>query len=505
MNVLIYRYFHWIKGVQTHLRCLKEQFSAQTVNYDNILCYATNSAMLHKISVNLYATSLLVNSEELESAKRAFIQEYEALNHILLKSIPGKPDLGWCTFLSLLRKCGIILPQALQEKLHRYILFPGQEAHGEWEPLVGHIPSKESRLSPDVSLQLSKHVDLVNLGALLTELQVFYEPLRDHMTMLTFFHTSRCEIFDAHLFVQISDLVTSTDSSTSRQQSILDLLSEVQSNGEQTTEGGLSIEKLVTSLDNIRTLFSRIMEGKAKYSEIVAKGRLHVHDMNIKKEFKLLKKFSDLEQMSSSGLEGVRSMLEVFQYSTYVHHIDSVCTQYQLEGCLKDAKLSRLKELVGELQSEEAREALTPDAALEVMSQIKNELTLPDPKYLELFLVMQNSIEFYHFIQESHFDTESGKSMFQQQYQLVTAQLQHEEYNECVLNHLFAAFKLMIPFLNTNQSLSDLLDQVSKLDVTSGLLQLETVNNNIDLIRLWFSKTEVSLQDIYVNFILYLI
>ena len=464
--------------------------------------------MLHKISVNLCAISLLVNGEKLESVKSAFIKEYEALNHILLKCIPKKTDLGWCTFLSLLHKCGIILPQVLQEKLHRYILFPGQEAHAEWEPLVGHIPSEDIHLSPDISLQLSKHINLVNLRTLVTELQVFHGPLHDHMTMLTFFHASRCEIFDTHLFVQIRDLVTSTDSSSlqeSQQKSILDFLSEVQSNGEHKTEGGLSIEKLVTSLDNIKALFSRIMAGSAKYSEIVAKGRLNVHEMNIKKEFECLKEFSDLVQMSNSGLEGVRSMLEVFQYSTYIHHIDGVCTQYQLEGCLKDAKLSKLKELVGELQSEEARETLTPNAALEVMNQVKNELTLPDPKYLELFSIMQNSIEFYHFIQENHFDTDSGKSRFQQQYQLVTSQLQHEEYNESVLNHLFAAFKLMIPFLNTNQNLSDLLAQVSKLDVTSGLLQLETVNHNINLIRLWFSKTEVSLQDIYVNVMRYLI
>ena len=478
---------------------MKEQFIARAVNYDDILCYATNSTMLHKISSNLFATSLLVNSEELELAKCTFIQEYEALNHILLKDIPDRSDLGWCTFLSLLRKCGIILPQALQEKLHRYVLFPGQETHAEWEPLVNNIPSKDLHLTQDVSLQLSKHIDLVNVGILVTELQVFYEPLRDHITMLTFFHTSRCEIFYAHLFVQIRDLVASSDSSSSHQQSIIDFLSEVQCNGEQKTEGGLSIEKLVTSLRNIHSLFCRIMAGNAKYSEIIAKGRLNVQEMNIEKEFKCLKEFSDLTQMNCTGLDGVRSMLEILQYSTYIHHIDSVCSQYQLEGCLKDVKLSRLKELVGELRSEEACEALTPDAALEVMNQVKKELTLPDPKCLELFLIMQNSIEFYHFIQENHFHTESGKSRFQQQYQLVTAQLQHEEYNESVLNHLFAAFKLIMPFLNTDQSLSDLLTQVSKLDVNSGLLQLETVNRNINLIRLWISKTEVSLYRLYVN------
>ena len=449
--------------------------------------------MLHRICSHISAVPLLVNDEELETIKAVFIHEYETLNHILLKCIPERPDLGWCTILSLLHKCGIILPQALQENIYRYVLIPGQEAHTEWESLMGHIPNKDLQISADISLQLSKHIDLAKLGALVGELETIHSPLRDHITMLTFFHTSPCDIFDAYLFGQINDSVSSS-ADFSSPQSPLDFLSDVQSNREQGA-GGMSIEKLVRGLDNTKKFLCRIMEGNARYSEIIVKGKLNVQEVNIEKEFKSLIEFSDLTKMNRSGLDGVRSMLEVFQYSTYIHHIDSVCTQYQLEGCLKDQKLSRLKELVGELQSEAAREELTPNVALGVMNQVKKEfLILPDPKYLELFSAMQNSIEFYHFIKENHFDKESGKSMFQQQYQLVTAQLQHEEYNESVLNHLFAAFKLIVPFLNIDQSLSDLLTQVSDLDVTSGLLQLETVNQNINLIRLWFSKTEVSLH-----------
>ena len=127
------------------------------------------------------------------------------------------------------------------------------------------------------------------------------------------------------------------------------------------------------------------------------------------------------------------------------------------------------------------------------MNEVKKALTLPDPKHMELFAAIQNSSEFIHFIRENHFDDESGKSVFQQQYQLVTAQLQHEEYEESVLNHLFAAFQLIVPFLNAKQNLSKLLVQVSELDVTSGLKQLETVNSNIALIIHWFSRTEVCL------------
>ena len=87
---------------------------------------------------------------------------------------------------------------------------------------------------------------------------------------------------------------------------------------------------------------------------------------------------------------------------------------------------------------------------------------------------------------------EKGQAMFQQQYQLITAQLQHEEYNETVLNHLYAAFKFISPFMDTHQNFQQLMSQVTNLDVTNEMKQLQTVNTNITLIQLWFSRAEVS-------------
>jgi hypothetical protein len=61
-----------------------------------------------------------------------------------------------------------------------------------------------------------------------------------------------------------------------------------------------------------------------------------------------------------------------------------------------------------------------------------------------------------------------------------------------VLNHLFAAFKLMAPFMDSHQDLGTLMSKVLALDVTNGVRQFEMVNANITLIRLWFSRAEVS-------------
>ena len=52
----------------------------------------------------------------------------------------------------------------------------------------------------------------------------------------------------------------------------------------------------------------------------------------------------------------------------------------------------------------------------------------------------------------------------------------------------------MAPFMDPRQDLGTLMSKVLALDVTNGLRQLETVNANITLIRLWFSRAEVSIH-----------
>ena len=128
------------------------------------------------------------------------------------------------------------------------------------------------------------------------------------------------------------------------------------------------------------------------------------------------------------------------------------------------------------------------------MSFIKTSLCLEGAanfNCLQIFPVVANSAVFYQFIQEKQFAGEKGQALFQQQYQLITAQLQHEEYDDNVLNQLRAGFVFMSPFMDHEQSFKDLMTKITRLDTSHGLKQLETVNENITLVRLWFSRAEV--------------
>ena len=179
-----------------------------------------------------------------------------------------------------------------------------------------------------------------------------------------------------------------------------------------------------------------------------------------------------------------------------------MCEQYHLKGCLQDEELKEVQSLVDDMKLECNRFKLTPNEASERMRRIKVLLCIDqgenDAKAakkraacLEVFPIVANSAEFYQFIRDKQFYGEKGQSTFRQQYQLVTAQLQHEEYEEPVLNHLLAAFNILTPFMNNRQSFKTLMTNVTGLDTIFGMKQLETVNTNINLIQLWFSRAEV--------------
>ena len=195
------------------------------------------------------------------------------------------------------------------------------------------------------------------------------------------------------------------------------------------------------------------------------------------------------------GPLGARNVLELFQFTYHIQRIHNVCEQYGLTRCLEDKALKKLMQIVAELKPEGSRAKLTQAEALEKMRIIKQGLCLEGCKNyscLDLFPAVANSAAFFQFIRDKQFVGARGQVLFREQYQLITAQLQHEEYDENVLNHLRAAYEFIVPFTELDQTFSMLMKRVSKLDATHGLKQLETVNENINLISLWFSRAEVN-------------
>jgi len=260
-----------------------------------------------------------------------------------------------------------------------------------------------------------------------------------------------------------------------------------------------------------------LIEGSAKYEEIVAEksiGEL-LPKLDVDKEFKIMCGFPEFQKVSSEnkeGKEGIKNMLELIQCSQQIALIPNVCEQYGLTNCINDDNLKDLMQIANIVNSTKERGSITGNDATENMKRICKMLNLKDyseaKRCLKIFPAVANCTEFYQFIKGKGFTSETNsRSNFRAQVELITAQLQHEAYNETVLNHLLPAFQYIVLFLDTDQDFRDLMAKIAKLfndgigfgrDSANDYCQLETVNSNITMIQLWFSRTEVSTLNIII-------
>ena len=397
------------------------------------------------------------------------------------------------------------IPAYIFLPITQHVIFPGESKSEAKASIIleSHLPASVSqnfRPGLDISLQITRELTLKDLKVLLQDLDTFLTPIHKHLKMFAFFFLKECEMFDKYVKLQLSKV----ESLKPVQEIHLPTftLPPVIVDGREGQDicQGVSVESLAAALQNTTDLLLKLIQGTAAYTDIIAAGSLDLRSIDIDCEFEILENYAAFAEINISdgeGRKGVKAMLQLFQFTSHIEAIHRVCSQYQLEKCLEDPELQELVELVKKLKVGENRAKLTPKDAIESMRKVSKSLCLQEgqnPKYLDLFSAVANSAVLHQFIvTEKQFVGESGQALFRQQYQLITTQLQHEEYNEAVLNDLFAAFKFMIPFVDQEQSFHSLMHQVTTLNVYDASRQLDTVNRNINLIRLWFSRAEVSI------------
>lgn len=245
-----------------------------------------------------------------------------------------------------------------------------------------------------------------------------------------------------------------------------------------------------------------ILLGEASYSSLCSleclQGRLGAVD--VEHELSILQTFPFPDVDVDQCMDGIRPILQLIPFADYIENIHKVCTMYEITGCLQDEGMKVLLDICRVLVSEEERNDLNAIRSKEHLEDITNILELPDRNWnaLSLFAAVKDSADFHQFLKEKKFWGREGTSFFMQQHTLITGYLQHEEYNEQVLNHLLVAFRYISPFLDTELNLKQLVKEVyhscgqAAEDCSTDFVQLYTVNRNITLVRLWFSRAEVS-------------
>jgi len=375
---------------------------------------------------------------------------------------------------------GISLPEDLQRDMEKFIVLPGEMANSDLQrqPMQPNTDYKFQPPQP-VSLMLSKGFTMKMLAKFVQDLKTFLAPFKDCMDMLVFFTLHESKLFSAYLKYELQVKNNTFDH----------------------------------ALRQVKSLLVQLLHGEVTYKEMTSDGAIVLETIDIEKELDILLKSEQLRKLpgikTTQGLPNVRCMVDLLKVASRIQVVKSVCEQYQLKRCLEDKDLQELVLLSNELMSSEARASLTPQIAAEKMDTVrsliptsKGRTMTDDYEYLDIFSKIADSAEFYQFICERGFTGEDGQARFHQQYQLITAQLQHEEYDEVVLNLLYAAYKLILPFTVKDQSFHSLLESVKQMLTAASpvgaakatpdfLMQIETVNRNINLIQLWFSRAEV--------------
>ena len=403
----------------------------------------------------------------------------------------------------MLTTYGISFPSEILTILSKHVLFPGDPFSKDKHSLSlsCKLPaniSKNFQPGVQVSLHITRELDLLSLKKLVKDVATFLAPIEDDlMKMLVFFYLSESVVFRKCLNLKLCELDSVRTWTCETSLSRLPIVTKVDTD----TSAGNSMEEFASALFQTKEFLIKLITGTATYVDVIADYTSDLKLLNTDHEFLILKDYADLKHAdlkhdNLNGLVGFKAMLQLFQLSGHIKVICDVCVQFQLNECLADPKLKILQQLVCTLDIDENKRNLTTNDAIEKMHIVREALFLAELnniQSLSLFTAVADSSAFYQFIVEKGFVEEDGRALFNQRYQLIKTQLQHEEYNEVVLNDLFAAFKLITPFMDQKQTFSALMSQVVSLGAYDASKQLETVNRNINLIRLWFSKAEVSL------------
>lgn len=473
------RYFEWVGEIQRILQHWRKKFREQDVNYTTVLLY---DSTLLPLGDSVCASSLLV---DVKNVKMTFFSNIERLNEELLLFVPGQPE--WCTLPGLLEEYGVYLPQETKDLIAKKVSFPSQEGQG----------------GDDISLRVHKDMKMKELNKLVQKVNSFQKDFFAYRDIFVFFKLNRSVLFNKYLWHFLNKAKSEEDAEVSIRSFSVEFkgfaASQVQ---------GTPMSHLLRALESTLSLIEKIMSGTASYSEITVEGELMSNlldstktiaaqhelmsqQLDLEREFDIFLRYNTQQfTLPKADFSGMLSMLELVQYKKHVDDIWSVCNQYRLTKCTEDPLL---KELTNIVEVVKKNSDLASMEAKQRMARVKEILCLDkesSSKWLYIFAAAKESAAFYQFVKDK-FDGPQGKESFLQQYQLITAQLQHEEYDEQVLNHLRLAFEVISSFTDSSKSFKSLLKEVAVLNAVDSLNHLQTVNANIVLIRLWFSTSEV--------------
>ena len=410
----------------------------------------------------------------------------------------------------------VCLPESIIEKIGALLVFPHDK-----------VKSKDTLPLPSdavMTFRVRFHSRLNELEDLRDSLQQYLKPIdQPLLKMMAFFCIHKSSLFEKFTMFSMNN------PDTPKSETIIFPFHL------SSLKGDNKITKLALALRSTRNFIVDLLTGEAVFADIFRSGILgnavcsRYTDLDfsldraerIDREFKLLGDYGTQIDMSKhpcqsyelddvepsfAGLDHTKNLIRFLSVVKQIQNLSYLFLEFKMEGCLEDEDFKTLMKFVKKFHitsesggrdcSQETHdiESLTPSQATEHLHLIRSKLHLKTEQHykcLDIIPVITSSNKLYDFFEKRHFLEEEGRGIFQSTYDLVTRQLQHEEYEQGVLNYFGACFHFLYPMFQKKQNLRQMMDALLQINPSAAVVQLQSVNANLTQLEIWFDKTKV--------------
>ena len=271
-------------------------------------------------------------------------------------------------------------------------------------------------------------------------------------------------------------------------------MEQVSADGEQG-----NMQRLVYIIEYIKRKIDKIMTTDGvNYDDV--RIMCNLSQINRQKEMDVLHNFPEYKTSDiSSFLAMINDVNTLLLFQPSIESVVTLCNRFELKSCLNDQTFEKVKSIIDVLLSEDRKLQMQLSEASDYLKTIRQvfkssavEVFSDEDRkpYLELIAELAKSEKFHLFLKSHRFLSERG--LFHNKLQLVTTQLQEDEYGSEVIDQLLPAFTLVSP-LDENIEFPALIDHIFQQENPSHYRkQLQMVNSSMEGIHAWFSGIDVS-------------
>ncbi|KAI6653727.1 hypothetical protein LOD99_3231 [Oopsacas minuta] len=444
--------------VREHLQSAAYDIQKNNVTFTLLFEYLKNQDAICKL-YKMAGLGEVFTKEELGKLNTLYNQVNTTLSRKLILQLPKKayPPSQWKLLKDSLEHFGVeVVPLIMIHKNFKIIQMENSEYPCCVEPM------------PDIKIN--------EYGELTNSILAFLKPLEQY------------EDFFTHFFLQKNDLFMASLSYFCQR--------------ERTGTARLSIESFASAVTQTYIWLENVIQEKSTFADIRPIFELlDLQVLNvdlIKSQFRKFPRFSSLTRDLN-----FMDMFELLQYRAHLPAIKRVCDAYSLTRFTDSHEYRKINQYSEKLQDDKLVDVLTIETASTYLNDLRRCLSGTSPRRLRIFEVMLSAKEFYNFLvdpENEYYKTERRKLFFDE-IEIITGDLQNQDYNDKILSHLQIAYNFIIPFCFKDLSFPKLMQRIAseeyKNGEESGFEQLETVNRNIQQIRLWFiiSRGEAAQND----------